>query len=321
MGLSNRSGLLAGIAMVFVGLTAAKADPPLETVTLGDLTFNYRPTSWRIVPEGDALVATCVQEDCRGAVIDISRREGEAGCTKEAMVAEAERLFPVDRRAYANMLSTGRFALVLAERHDGPNLSSPEFAYGCLAWQGGEYRFAMRPETVGTQSGIGGALHYLVSQATAPDARVEQVRIGDVDFHVSTEAWTIADAMAGDTLWLTCRMPTCREPGWVAGLTVRSPEQPCPGPVDEIEVIDGTETRITTLAAEAPDGLSFTISETFLGCRNYVPPRFAACSVHNGKSYHLSTLGTFACCSSIWQIPESALIDLLKGARTQEPKP
>lgn len=314
----NRVGLLAGIAMGLAGLADVRAEPLPEKITFGDLTFHHSAASWLIVPDGDTLVATCVQEDCRGAVIDISRRAGEAGCTREAMVAEAERLFPAAERAYANILPVGRLALVLAERHAGPDLGSPEFAYGCLAWQGSEYRFAMRPETVGSQSWIGGALHHLVSRATAPDARVEQVRLGGVDFHVSTEAWTIPDDVTGETLWLTCRMPTCREPGWTAALSVRWPEQPCPGPVDDLGMIDGSETRITTLSADAPGGLAFTISETFLGCRNYVPPRFAACTVHDGRSYHLSTLGATGCRSSFQDIPAPALADLLRGARIAE---
>lgn len=306
--------MLAGLVLGFGGSSCAHADA-MASATLGDLTFHHKPESWRIVPDGGDLVATCLQEDCRGAVVDISLRDGEGGCTREAMMAEAMRLFPVNGRAYVNMLPAGRFALVLAEHHQGPELSSPEFAYGCVAWQGRDYRFAMRPETVGTQSWIGGALHYLVSQTTAPDARVQKVRVGEIDFHVSTETWLLPDDMTGDTIWLTCRMPTCRETTRMAALAVRSPRESCPGPASEIEPIDGTETRITTLAADAPDGLSFTVSETFLGCRNYVPPHFEACTVHGDRSYHLSTIGPFGCHSSIWQIPDNALVDLLKRAR------
>jgi hypothetical protein len=124
----------------------------------GKITFHYSPASWQFAREGERLVATCVQEDCAGAVIDISRREGEDGCTKEAVAAEAERLFPRGERHYANTMPAGRFAIALAVRHDGPELSSPAFAYGCVPWQGSEYRFAMRPETVGSQAWIEGAL-------------------------------------------------------------------------------------------------------------------------------------------------------------------
>jgi hypothetical protein len=301
--------------MGLASLAAARADPPSSRIAIGDITFNYKPASWRIVPEGNRLVATCLQHDCRGAVVDISRRQGEAGCTREVMVAEAERLFPAPRRAYANILRTGRFALVLAERNAGPNLSSPTFAYGCLAWEGSEYRFAMRPETVGTQSWIGGALHYLVSRATAPAAGGRQVRIGDIRFRASTEIWTVSDGTTGETLWLTCRMPTCHEPGQIAELSVRSPAQPCPPLPVEVDAFGG-ETMTITLINEAPDGPDFTISSTDLGCRNSVPPHFEACSVQNGRSYHLSVLGDQpGCRSSGWSIPEGALIDLLKSAR------
>lgn len=311
----NRLSLFIAFAMGLADVTGARADPPSSKIAIGDLTFSYRPTSWRIVPDGDRLVATCMQHDCKGAVIDISRREGEAGCSKEAMVAEAERLFPAPGRAYANILPAGRFALVLAERHDGPELSSPAFAYGCLAWGGSEYRFAMRPETVGSQSWIGGALHYLVSRATAPAAREVEFRVGDVSFRASTELWSISEVTPGETVWLGCRMPTCHEPGNMAMLSVRSPAQACPAVPEDDELFDGSETVIVTVVKGAPDGLDFTVSTTHLGCRNYVPPLFEACSVKDGRSYHLSTLAHMGCRSSIRDIPEGALIDLLKSAR------
>lgn len=315
MGVTARIGLLAGLAAALAGIAAASDGP--RTAVIGDLTFTWPAESWRIEQGGDWLVATCVQEDCRDAVIDISRRDGEAGCTKAAMVAEAERLFPAGQRAYANVFPAGRFALVLAERHAGPELSSPEYVHGCLAWQGSEYRFAMRPETVGTQSWVGGALHYLVSRASAPVARVEKVRLGEVDFSVSAEFWTVSGDAADGTVLLTCRMPTCPAPELAATLSVRSPPEPCSGEAG-LQPIDMGETRVETLAAEAPGGLDFTITETYLGCRNYVPPHFAACAVHNGRSYHLSTFGPHGCRFSSWSIPLDALTDLLKGARVAE---
>lgn len=318
MGVSTGIGLLAGLAAGFIAIAGARADPPPASITLGDLTFRYQPTSWLIEREGEQLVATCMQEDCRDAVVDISRRDGEDGCTLAAMRAEVERLFPTRERAYGNILRTGRFALVLAEAHDGPTLSSPGFAYGCLAWQGSEYRFAMRPETVGTQSWIGGALHYLVSQATAPAARIERIRLGEADFHVSTEFWTFQQDETGDVLRLTCRMPACHEPGKTAILSAHSPPQACPARSMQQEDLDWTRVRIDTLPADAPGGLDVTVTTTMLGCRNYVPPHVEACAVHGDRSYHLSTPGAYGCRSSIWEIPDSVLLDLLRGARIAE---
>lgn len=306
-------GLLFSAVMAVAA--GARADPPRKGIALGDLTFDHDPQSWHIAPGGDGLVATCVQEDCRGAVIDIGRRDGEAGCTREAMIAEAERLFPAQGRAYANIYPAGRFALVLAARHDGPTLSSPEYIHGCVAWQGSDYRFAMRPETVGTQSWIGGALHYLVSRAAAPAARVEQLHIGGIDVHVSTEVWTIPDGAEGKRVVLTCRMPTCRKPGLTAVLTVRHPQQPCPVPDDGGGMGKEADTRVEILPPNARDGLEITVSETFLGCRNYMPPGFEACAVHGGRSYHLSTFVPVDCGSSIDRIPRDVLIGLMRDAR------
>lgn len=313
-----RIGLLAGLSIELAASTAVFADELASTATLGDITFNYSPESWRIESGGDGLVATCVQEDCWAAVLDITRREGEAGCTEEEMRAEAERLFPVQGRAYANILSLGRFALVLAERHDGPELSSPEFAYGCLVWQDYEYRFATRPETVGSQSWIGGALAYLVSRATAPEAPVRQIRIGDITFALSTEQWRISHGEADGTVWLDCRMPTCGAPNLRASITVRDPAVPCPSPLLGNELQYEGNAILGTMPKEMPDGLDFTTATFHLGCRNYVAPRFTACTVHDGRSYHLSTVGAQSCRGSIWEIPESALRDFLTSARVVE---
>ncbi|MBX3580472.1 MAG: hypothetical protein KF810_01055 [Rhizobiaceae bacterium] len=289
MGKLSRIVLLAGA--VTAPFSVARAEMPSARATIGDITFNYSPEAWRIESSGDGLIATCVQEDCRGAVVDISRRDRESGCTKEAMGAEAARLFPVEDRFYENAIPLGRFALALAIRHAGPDLSSPEYAYGCLAWQGDEYRFAMRPETVGNQSSIGGALIYLVSRATAPEAPVPQLRVGEVTF---------------------------KEPGLKAVLSVHPADTPCPSAPIGSENDDGGAPKLGTIQKERPDGLDFITAEFWLGCRNYVPPRFAACTVHNGRSYHLSTSGASSCRSSTSNVSQDVLVDLLKSARVAE---
>ncbi len=321
--MGKRSGLvlLAGMAVAFLA-TAGHAEDT-QKIAIGDITFNYSAASWRIEPDADGLVATCVQQDCRGATLDITRIEGEGGCTKEAMSAEAARLFPGAGRAYANIVRAGRFALVLAESHDGPDLSSPQYAHACLAWQGYEYRFAMRPETIGTQSWIGGALHYLVSQATAPEAPFEQVRIGDVAFRLSTEVWKITHVDENPngsrkTALLTCRMPACSEPDLTASLSVVPASTQCPTAPIDVEFAFEGEAKHGEVLKEAPDGLDFITAEVWLGCRNFVPPRFSACGIHDGRSYHLTTTGGQSCRSSIWSVPENLLIDLLKSARVVE---
>lgn len=315
MGGFAKLGLAASLAVWGLAVTSARADPPPQHVALGDLTFHFPPGSWQIIPKGDRLIATCMQEDCRDAVIDISRRDGEDGCTLETMAAEAERLFPAQDRAYANTLPAGRFALILAARHDGPDLSSPLYVHGCVPWQGQEYRFAMRPESVGTQSWIDGALHYLVSQATAPAAKVEELRLGGVTFRIPSEIWTISSISPGETALLICRMPTCHQPGQTASLSVHSPPRPCPDTSWDGHEMDGDSTEVRLLAKEAPDRLDFTLSTTFSGCRNYVPPHVSACSVLDGRSYHLSTSGSIGCRSSFPGIPDEALREILKEAR------
>ncbi|MEQ1943114.1 hypothetical protein ABMA32_11925 [Mesorhizobium sp. VNQ89] len=321
MGKPSGIVVLAGMALAFLATVVSAEE--MQAVVLGDITFNYSTASWLMERDGDDLVATCVQEDCRGAMIDISRIVGDGGCTKEAMIAEAARLFPGAGRAYANIVRAGRFALVLAEAHDGPDLSSPQYAHACLGWQGYEYRFAMRPETVGTQSWIGGALHYLVSQATAPEAPLTQLRIGDVTFSLSNEVWKVGPVAAtadgsGETVLLTCRMPTCEEPSLTAALSVAQTDQPCPSPPTDVEFAYGGEAKNGEVLKETPEGLHFVTSEIWLGCRNFVPPRFAACGVHGGRAYHLTTPAGQGCRGSFWSVPQTVLIDVLKSARVTE---
>lgn len=312
--MARRLGTLAGIALLFICRSAVGAAAS-ESITIGDLTFNYEPGSWRMESAGDDIVATCLHPDCRGAVVDISRRDGEDECTKETMTAEADRLFPRYGRAYVNVLRAGRFALVLAQRHVGREFSTPEFVYGCVPWQGSDYRFAMRPETVGTQAVIGGALHSLVIKATAPDPVVERVRIGEVDFHISTEFWRISVAPDGETVLLSCRAPGCREPAQLAALSSRSPPEECADPSSGLEDIGAGFSRFRTLPAGAPDGLTFTIKETWLGCRNYVPPDIEACAVHGDRSYRFTMSGGAGCRSNHWWASEEGLTELLRGAR------
>jgi len=139
------------LALLFVCLLASPA--LAAQVSLGELTFDYDPASWRIEAGSGGLVAMCLHADCAPAVVDIARLDGEEGCTKEAMSEAAARAFPAGKRSYVNMVRAGRFAFILAESHDGPDLSSPQFALGCVPWQGSEYRFAMRPQTVGSSHG------------------------------------------------------------------------------------------------------------------------------------------------------------------------
>jgi hypothetical protein len=66
--------LVASVALSCSGAAFASAAGSVSSAAIGNLTFTYQPESWRIVPDGDGLIATCVQADCDGAVVDISRR-------------------------------------------------------------------------------------------------------------------------------------------------------------------------------------------------------------------------------------------------------
>ena len=323
MGASNgRWRRMSAVLLFFgIGMVAARAEPPaIGEARIGDITFRYSPNSWLIAAKDaglDAgLVARCLQDDCFGAVIDISLRDGEDGCTEDGMKRAAERLLPYPGRAYVNTLRAGRFGLVMAERHLGPELSSPAYAHACVPWQGKEYRFAMRPETVGAQSWIGGALHYLVYLATAPPAPVETLTAADVAFDIPTETWRLAEIAPGERWLLSCRVPVCDKPGIFVSLSVKSPARACNDtdePLDFIENLGGD--RIASEVSGAnPESLRFAVTTVHLGCRNYVPPRISACAAHKGRSYHITTSGGGGCRASVWTVPKAALFDLMRSA-------
>lgn len=320
MGASNRHWrrLFAALLFLTIWMIAARAEPPaIGEARLGDITFRYSPNSWSITEDGGGLVARCLQDDCFGATLDVTLHDGEAGCTEEAMKSAAERLLPYPGRAYVNTLRAGRFGLVMAERHLGPELSSPAYVHACVPWQGKEYRFAMRPETVGTQAWIGGALHYLVYLATAPAAPVETLAAGDATFDIPTEIWRIAEIASGESWLLSCRVPACDEPGIFATLSVASPARKCGSADEALDLIEnlGGDRIVSEQAGSDPQSLRFTVTTTYLGCRNYVPPRISACAVHKDRSYHIATSGGGGCKASVWAVPETALFDLMRSGR------
>lgn len=313
--------LLAALLFLTIWMMAAKAEPPaIGEARLGEITFRYNPNSWSITEDGNGLVARCLQDDCFGATLDVTLHDGEDNCTEEAMRSAAERLWPYPGRAYVNTLRAGRFGLVMAERHLGPELSSPAYVHACVPWQGKEYRFAMRPDTVGTQAWIGGALHYLVHLATAPAARVDTLHAGDAAFVVPTEIWRVSEFVPGESWLLSCRVPACDKPGIFVTLSVASPARESRDMVDSDDLVQdlGGDRVVTELAGSDPRSLRFAVTTTYLGCRNYVPPRISACAVHKDRSYHIATSGGGGCRASVWTVPDAALFDLMRSATVRE---
>jgi len=147
-----------------------------------------------------------------------------------------------------------------------------------------------------------------VSRASAGEPRVETVRLGDVAFAISTETWLPPAERGGDSVLLTCRIPACEERGRVLALSVHA--GPCPDAARDRQDMGTIEPPSAT-----QDGLAFRLSRTFTGCRNYVPPEFHACAAHNGRSYRLSTFVPPGCRTSIWQISEQAVREILEAAR------
>jgi len=297
------------LGLVF-GTAPSCADPPPAKAKIGDLTFHYDPFNWRFELAGTGLTVTCLQVDCRGAVFDFSVRDASGECGEEAVRRTAELLFPAADRHPVNIVPAGRFGLVKAESRYGPDLQSPTYVYACLDWQDREYRFATRPETVGRTSWAGGALHYLVSRATVPPARIATVRLRDLEIPYSTEIWRATELVPREShRLLFCLPPTCDGHGGFVTVSAK-PGAGCePDPAG----LSLPQAILTPLHAGS-DGPQFTVTTIHSPCRNYVPPIRRACLWHNGVAYRIVTGGLGGCRSDLG-VPAGAFTELVNAAR------
>lgn len=315
MGICNRSwrGLTA-LVLVCLGLALAtppsRADPLPAKARIGDLTFSYDPFNWHFEPAGAGLTATCQQVDCRGVVFDFSVRDTDGECGKEAVERAAEQMFPAADRHPVNIVPAGRFGLVKAESRFGSDLSAPTYVYACLDWQGREYRFATRAETVGRTSWAGGALHYLVSRATAPPARIATLRLRDLEIPYSTETWRATELVRGESYMLSCVPPTCSGHGGFVNVSAKPATAGCE---PEASGLSLPQAILTPLNSEA-DAPLFTVTTVHSPCRNYVPPKRSACLWHDGVTYRIATGGLGGCRSNLG-VPSGAFADLVSGAK------
>ncbi|SMH44392.1 hypothetical protein [Mesorhizobium australicum] len=299
--------LLLGLA---IGTAPSHADPPPAKARIGDLTFYYDPFNWRFELAGTGLTVTCLQVDCRGAVFDFSVRDASGECGEEAVRRTAELLFPAADRHPVNIVPAGRFGLVKAESRYGPDLQSPTYVYACLDWQDREYRFATRPETVGRMSWAGGALHYLVSRATAPPARIATVRLRDLEIPYSTEIWRATEFVPREShRLLFCLPPTCDGHGGFVTVSAK----PAAGCEPDPAGLSLPQAILTPLHAGS-DGPQFTVTTIHSPCRNYVPPIRRACLWHNGVAYRIVTGGLGGCRSDLG-VPAGAFTELVNAAR------
>lgn len=309
---------LTALVLVCLGLAPAIAPsraepPPPASARIGDLTFHYDPLNWRIEPAGSGLTILCLQDDCQGVVFDVSVRDAYGECGEETVRQTAEQMFPAADRHPVNIVPAGRFGLVKAESRYGADLGAPTYVYACLDWQDREYRFATRPQTVGRTSWAGGALHYLVSLATAPPARIATLRLRDLEIPYSTEIWRATELVPGESYMLTCLPPDCRGDGAFVAISAKPSAAGCTFLADA-ERSALSDTIVSPLRPDEPDAPQFSIATTHSPCRNYVPPDRSACAWRNGIAYRIGTPGPFGCRSG-FGVPSGAFTDLVSGAR------
>lgn len=304
------------VAVALSGIGGAAGAQPAQPseATVGDITFNHDAAAWRIVPEGDKAVATCLAVDCPGVVIDISHRPSAGECTKSFVAETAQQLFPQADRHAVNTLAAGRFGLVLAASRRGPDFGVPTYVFACLDWQGRDYRFETRPETVGDSSWTAGALHNLVSRASAPAARVDTLAIGAMTLEIPTDVWNLAMLVSGRAAMLTCRPPTCRDDGPMVIVSARGDDEPPENHVPEAEDDWTRDTRVRHFTGEDPAALTFTVTTTYSPCRNYVPPTVAATTRHGDTTYRIASTATQGC-QSTGKVPAPVFEALLASAR------
>lgn len=300
-------------AVAFAGIAGTASAEPARTA-VGDIIFNHDTTAWRIVPEADGAVATCLQDECHGVVFDISQRPSAGACTKELVGETAQRLFPQADRHAVNVLAASRFGLILSQSRHGPLLGVPTYVFGCLDWQGRDYRFATRPETVGDRSWAGGALHHLVSRATAPAARVERLTVGAMTLDIPTDRWDLEILVPGREAKLVCRPPTCRDDKPFVVVSALADGEPPTDP-DSFGMDRHTaDTRTGSFTGDGPDAPTFTVTTTYSPCRNAVPPEVVATVRYEDMTYRIASPGLRGCRSGR-DVPGGVFEDLLAGAR------
>jgi hypothetical protein len=310
-------GIAAGLPLVaFVALAGAQslADPPPLEATIGDLTFNYNRFNWRMEPAPSGLTATCLHLDCKNVVFDISVRNGFGQCRKDSVRHVAEELFPAADRHPVNVFPAGPFGLVMAESWFGPDFGSPRYVFACLDWQDREYRFAMRPETVGDTTWAGGALAYLVSRATTPPPSIGLLRLGALELSYPTQIWRASEIGPGQSYRLSCLAPTCRGEGEFVTVVAEPSEAGCTLDRLDAEGWDLFDTEVTPPAADEANAPAFSIGTTHSPCRNYVPPRRVACAWNAGTAYRIIAPGGVGC-RSRFGIPDAAFDSLVSGAQ------
>ena len=321
MGSQSWRGIAAGLACILWAFAAAPAraePPPILQATLGDLTFHYSPAAWHIVREDGGLSAACLQADCRGVVFDFTVRDGSGACTRDAVRETTEKLFASARGPAVNIMPLGRFGLIQAESWAGESYTAPRHVYACLEWQGRDYRFAMRPETVGQTSWSGGALMHLLWHVTAPPADVGVLKLRDMELRYPTDRFRMQEMVPGQSVFVHCLVPTCRDEGEFLSVSAGPSETGCRFDILNTDWPEA-EVEVTPLPQAAPDAPAFSLGLTHSPCRNYVPPRRLACAWHDGILYRISTTGGAGCSSSMG-VPEEAFDDLVAGARLVPPR-
>lgn len=294
----------------------AEAQQRSET-RIGALFLSHDPGKWRIEGFGDRFMFTCRVDACEHAVfaVEIESRPG-GYCDKEEARRGAEARFAFADRHPVNTIGRDKFALVLAESRRGPDLFVEEAVFACLTRDDLIYKFisvAQDGKYPGYTGGI--LLHLLHYGLRMPEPTLHRLEVGDLVFTYPGDRFLPFVPPTAEGASLTCLPPTCREPEPIVGISLLPEDEPCPKEYESFaEQYRQDDEPDVIVADSGTAAIRFRLHEYWTGCRNWTPPIYVGCAVHDGKAYRISTPGEIGCRSG-FDIPEDALVDLMQSAQ------
>ncbi len=310
--------LFACAAAFFLAGAAAAQEADPAQARIGELTLSYDAARWQVREADGGLTIDCASEACAGVAYDMTATpEPGRFCDRKEAQAASKAMFAFERHA-TNIHRLGDLALVMTQSSDGLLLDSPMAVYGCISRDGIVYRIASRfgPGQSGAAYAGGHALA-LLRGLSAPPPKLHDAELGGIVLTWRGDRWLPREyVLAGEpgALALRCLPPTCLDLGPALVASVRGS-----GGADCMaEQLAGVDWQWLGFrepwAIETRGGMSFSAIALGSGCRNWTPPRYIACTVHDGLTYVVETPRAFGCASSP-EVPLDAFTEVVESAR------
>lgn len=307
-------GTVSALLLVLCG--AANAQHRAET-RIGELFLGHDTAIWRVEGAGDRFTLSCLAQTCERAVfaVEVEKRPG-GYCGEEEVRQQAQARFTFADRHPVNTFSQDRFALVMAESRNGPDMYVEEAVFACLTRDDTVYRFISVPQADRYPAHAGGILLSLLpSGLRMPPPKLHRLEVGDLAFTYASDRWRPFLPATETGASLACLPPTCAERMLAVGIEMLPEDKSCPGENEMLFEAWRQDGEVSEIVADTGAAtVRFRLHQFWSGCRNWTPPHMVACTVHDGRAYRLSAGGGMGC-KSYFEVPEEAFVDLLKTAQ------